>query len=514
MKKTMFSLLNYLFLLSILYTFYGALRSCLLDSSNIGDKIWNVMLILVFICSITLCSKTIRSHILKKIARCIDIFKKNRTIITQLLFCLTLVLQVIILYYIHVPIGWDVDAIHASVTELVKNSPDSIASIYLSKNPNNTLFFFLMYFISQIGTVFHQSLGYSWLYWQLINTIFMDIGFIFIFLAAKNLFNKNIAYLSFYLAFIPLALSPWLLVVYTDTIMLLVVSLIFWVYSLVEKNQTKTLIAILGILIAICYLLKPSSIVFLIAFIMIKLLVLLTTPGKIKIKKCGLIILLFCLPFTGTIKLFHMYEDHQKLIIINKDQAKPWQHFVMMGLTGSGGFSEKDTQAIISIPTKKEKINYANTKIIERLKNYGFAGYTKFLMKKHFNNTSRGDFGWGIDGGPQIYLQSTNPIQTFLRDTYYQQGEKVKTVRFFMHFMWIITLIGLLLVTKKQYNDDEYDTLLAIFKLTILGAFLYLLLFEGGRSRYLIQYLPTIYILSANGFFLHFQQTKATTLNM
>lgn len=508
MKKTLFSLLNYVFLLSILYTLYGALRSSLLDISTINDKIWILLLFLVFIICIALYSENTRLYTLKKISMCLDFFKKNIALITRLLFFLTLILQVILLYYIHVPIGWDVDGIHASVSELIKNSPDSIASIYLSKNPNNSLFFFLMYFVSQIGNFFHHSLGYSWMYWQLVNTIFMDIGFIFIFLAAKNLFNKQIAYLSFYLAFIPLALSPWILVIYTDTIMLPVIGFIFWLYSLAQKNNNLALIVILGTSIAIAYLLKPSSIVFLVAYILIKLLILMTTSKKIELKKLILIILLFCLPLAGTVKLFHLFEDHQKLIVLDKDQAKPWQHFVMMGLTGSGGFSEEDTQAILSIPTKEEKINYANAKIVERLKNYGFTGYTKFLMKKHANNTDRGDFGWGRDGGPQVYVQSTDPIQTFLRDTYYQQGEKVKTVRFFMHLMWIITLVGLLFITRKKYKDDDFDALLAIFKLTILGAFLYLLLFEGGRSRYLIQYLPIIYMLSANGYYLRFSTSR------
>lgn len=272
---------------------------------------------------------------------CLDFFKKNIALITRSLFFLTLILQVILLYYIHVPIGWDVDGIHASVSELIKNSPDSIASIYLSKNPNNSLFFFLMYFISQIGNFFHHSLGYSWMYWQLVNTIFMDIGFIFIFLAAKNLFNKQIAYFSFYLAFIPLALSPWILVIYTDTIMLPVIGFIFWLYSLAQKNNNLTLIVILGTSIAIAYLLKPSSIVFLVAYILINLLILMTTPKKITLKKLILIILLFCLPLAGTVKLFHLFEDHQKLIVLDKNQAKPWQHFVMMGLTGSGGSVKK-----------------------------------------------------------------------------------------------------------------------------------------------------------------------------
>ncbi|OXE60580.1 hypothetical protein ADH69_08455 [Limosilactobacillus reuteri] len=38
-----------------------------------------------------------------------------------------------------------------------------------------------------------------------------------------------------------------------------------------------------------------------------------------------------------------------------------------------------------------------------------------------------------------------------------------------------------------------------VIKLTILGGFIFLLLFEGGRSRYLIQFLPYLITLSSLG---------------
>ncbi|MEI5995214.1 glycosyltransferase family 39 protein [Candidatus Enterococcus mansonii] len=513
MKKTMFSLLNYAFLLSILLTFYGSLRSSLLDISNINNKIWGGLLIFLCIISVILFSKSIRLYVKNICYKLFDFSKKHLSIITRISFVFIFMLQIIILYFIHVPIGWDVDAIHSSVTELIKHSPNSIASIYLSKNPNNSLFFFLMYFISQLGNFIHHSLGYSWLFWQLVNTIFMDIGFIFIFLAAKNLFNTKIAYISFYLALISLALSPWILVVYTDTIILPIISVIFWVYSLVKNKSNKIFSIILGILIAISYLLKPSSIVFLVAYAIVESIILITTHKKKHLKKAIVVSLLFFLSFTGTVTLFHTFEEHQSLIVLDKDKAKPWQHFIMMGLNGNGGFSETDTAAIISLPTQKEKIDYANSKIKERLKRYGFTGYTKFLFKKHIYNTDRGDFGWGIDGTAQVSEDSKNPIKNLLRDTYYQQGERVKTIRFFMHILWLITLIGLLFVTQKNFQDDDQDITLAVFKLSILGAFLYLLLFEGGRSRYLIQYLPIIYMLSANGFYFRFFTTDTNTLS-
>ncbi|MDU3280432.1 MAG: hypothetical protein E7E91_13645, partial [Staphylococcus aureus] len=64
--------------------------------------------------------------------------------------------------------------------------------------------------------------------------------------------------------------------------------------------------------------------------------------------------------------------------------------------------------------------------------------------------------------------------------------------------LWIFTLFGMYLTTvsfdKKQISYREI-----IIKLTIIGAMMFLLLFEGGRSRYLIQFLPFFYLLSAIG---------------
>ena len=58
-----------------------------------------------------------------------------------------------------------------------------------------------------------------------------------------------------------------------------------------------------------------------------------------------------------------------------------------------------------------------------------------------------------------------------------------------MQILWIFTLFGMYLTTvsfdKKQISYREI-----IIKLTIIGAMMFLLLFEGGRSRYLIQFLP------------------------
>lgn len=55
-------------------------------------------------------------------------------------------------------------------------------------------------------------------------------------------------------------------------------------------------------------------------------------------------------------------------------------------------------------------------------------------------------------------------------------------------------------------NDKEKNIL--FLKLCILGGFLYLLVFEGGRSRYLIQFFPMFMLLFSLSFSKSFERIK------
>ena len=51
----------------------------------------------------------------------------------------------------------------------------------------------------------------------------------------------------------------------------------------------------------------------------------------------------------------------------------------MMGLTGTGGYNDADTQAVNQLPTQEAK-NYKNDS--RPFKNKGFFGYLRFLAQK------------------------------------------------------------------------------------------------------------------------------------
>ena len=114
---------------------------------------------------------------------------ENIGLITGIYFIFGFCLQVFILTNISAPIGWDVSAIFNGVSASPENK--EVISNYLSINPNNS-FSFLMYGISKVMNLFNHTWGSSWFVWQLWNIIFMDIGFVILFKAAKHLFNKKL----------------------------------------------------------------------------------------------------------------------------------------------------------------------------------------------------------------------------------------------------------------------------------------------------------------------------------
>lgn len=492
------------------YTLFGAVRSSNFDISQLHILFFTFLLIVSVLVTLVLYYRDTKLVARMRINKWTEFFMKYRKNITIGTFILIILVQIYVLNSITAPIGWDVGHIFKGVNALPEN-PERI-NRYLSINPNNSFFAFFMYRITNILNSFSRSgtLGESWIAWQLMNTQFLNLGFILLFLAAKEAFNKSTAYITFYLALIPLALSPWLLVPYTDIIMIPVISFIFWLYAKAQ-NLTSTkhilfLYFLIGIMVSISYLLKPSSIVFLIAWVIIKVVKMLDFKYKgINSKMMFLTLLVTIVGFGSALGGFRYFQEQQSLIETNEEMAKPWEHFVNMGLKGDGGYNSEDSEQINSLPDQDSKKEYARTEIVKRLKAHGPLGYIQFLMEKHFGNTDRGDFGWGTDGGNQVAVNAPDSrIDEILQDTYYQNGHNVGNIRFFMQIMWIITLIGL--VFTVGIRDPNHYT--QVLKLGILGALLFLLLFEGGRSRYLFQFLPMIYILAGVGIKQMFSKFK------
>ncbi|MFG5604329.1 hypothetical protein ACFJX8_14800, partial [Enterococcus faecalis] len=211
---------------------------------------------------------------------------------------------------ISAPIGWDVKVIFLGVT---KNQP---MDAYLSRYPNNAFFFFVMLGITKIANIFVDGIGNTWLFWQLCSTVFIDLGFFFLYTATKRLFSHMIAYLVFYLSILSLALSPLIIVPYTDIGAFTIVSFSMFLYSFINTKKQNSLLfsMMLGICCAILYLIKPSAIIFIIAWSIVKFIDCLQKKIQpINLAKVLNILIAFIFMF-GTISSFSIYRSTQTTI--------------------------------------------------------------------------------------------------------------------------------------------------------------------------------------------------------
>lgn len=494
---------NYIFALFLSYVLYGAIRSPILPLKKLAVLIFIVAVVALVM---VLFRKKGRHRKGKFKNVNIDVITSNATFLIALSLLFLFVVQILLLTQMTAPIGWDVFDNFYGVTTLDQEYVKRV----LSLNPNNQLFFFMMFYSNKVISFldFTGSFGNTWLSWQVLNCVFVDISLYLIYSSAKRLFNTSVGMIAYALFWLSLGLSPWILVPYTDTMVLPFVCLIVYLYSILSTNpQLKIryrtgIVIIIGSLLTLSFLMKPSSVIFFIAYGCIKMLqVLFSKWNKVSMV---LAVVLFCSGFV-TSQLFHVYIEKQSIAEIDKNMSKPWTLFVLMGMTGTGGYNDRDTQAVNQLKTPLEKKEYTKHEIQKRLSDKGVLGYLNFLAIKNKANTANGDFDWGWDGGDLVpKTESKSVLQTTLRNLYYPQTPQSFKIRFIMHFFYLVTLIGMAVTIFLR----DRTTLLAILKLTFIGMILYLLFFEGGRSRYLIQFMPFLYLLSANGLFYGMKKLK------
>lgn len=307
--------------------------------------------------------------------------------------------------------------------------------------------------------------------------------------------SKDKVKLLWYLQIVFLAFFPMIIIPYTDTWVLPSVSLILLGF-VGMSNQNLNLIyrilfsVIAGVATAITYYIKPSGIIPAIAFVIIGIIYLCNKINKKRLLKAFCLLLFLLGSGAATFVLGQNIISNQEYISIDKSLEIPSIHFINMGMSGTtGAYNPHDALMMAKLPKKQDKIEYSKKMIRKRLKQRGFWGYISFLIKKQGYNTADGTFGW-LGEGTFIFTKTPASTWKWWAQTFtYPNGKNVSVFRFISQLIWIF-LIGVLLFGWK-YHDLISDGL----RLSLIGGFLFLLIFEGGRSRYLIQFLPSIMIL-------------------
>ncbi|KRM92353.1 integral membrane protein [Fructilactobacillus florum DSM 22689 = JCM 16035] len=288
-----------------------------------------------------------------------------------------------------------------------------------------------------------------------------------------------------------------IIVPYSDVMVMPFVSLIIWGTAMMKQAQTNPtkLIGLLTFSLSslAAYLMKPSAIILTIAILIgISLHFLQVKFTKKNVLAYGLSLLVFLLIFVCGIKSFNNFTYHNDVVKIKHDQGQPANHFIAMGITGNGAWSPEQVNTTNRMKTTKERSDYSNHIIKKQLKKQGIFGMIQFFIAKNYSNTSDGTFGWYRGDGP--YTDVNKPTKNLIQDIYYQNGKYYKDYSFVAQIFWIL-LISLIIFGIGYLS--EFSQML---RLSILGGLTFLLIFEGGRSRYLIQFLPIFLTLAVLSF--------------
>lgn len=382
---------------------------------------------------------------------------------------------------------------------------------YFSTNPNNILILLIEH---AIWVIFNRPSVYLFSkILSVVNLFAVDSSLIIIIYLLKKLLKRKKTIFFSSICFTCLIVLPaWILIPYTDTFGLFMTCIsVLFIYKAYISDKKNIWIVFNVVTFCVSYFFKPSLVITYVA----ALLILITTglsniryKKDFKVSQLLLTVIVLIVSF-GCIKFT---INNQKFIKVDNSKSETLTHFVAMGMIRSGGYHLPDVQmdARISNPQKR---NQANIKLIKkRLTDFGSPfNYEKFLIRKQINNTADGTFAWGVDG---IFLKPYSSNNKKLNDTFARKMFSKNGVAalndyeymFLVQFVWIIVLfMCLMCVTNSSW-------IVQLLKYGIVGFFIFLLIFEGGRSRYVIQFLPLIILLSGIGFekFIDILNTKSS----
>ncbi|GAF38635.1 integral membrane protein [Agrilactobacillus composti DSM 18527 = JCM 14202] len=392
---------------------------------------------------------------------------------------------------------------------IMNNVPENTSYFYFSVNYNNTLLLLLEkglwhMLVPGLFSQFTSAL-------LVVNAIVLDSALLAVYTIGRRLKDQHLASLLFCLGLLFWGLSPWILVFYSDTLGIFAIAFLMLVAILLWQAQRtwQRLVwaGVYGLLALISFWLKPTSLIFSIAFLLVVLVKALRQSSTWRQKLVGLVCILGIAGILGggsklytnyiySTMTFQMWGQQKKL---NPALRMPPTHFIAMGLTLIGGFNPEDTKASYEAPTYQARDEMNRQKIKTRLKNYGVWRYLNFLILKFNNNIGNGNFTWD---GDVTFRAKNNPrplnlISRFSRALNYGKAKLRDPMRFVNQITWILLL--LMSWVSVLANPKTGRWLLRTCQLTVVGVLIYLLIFEGGTSRYVFMWLPCFVVCGAYG---------------
>ena len=416
-----------------------------------------------------------------------------------------ILVQIVFMLSAELFIRRDAAVVYTGAFGLLKES--SISS-YLSRNPNNLPLFLYERF-------FYQLFGGAGLWvMQVLNMVFVNAGAILLYRLGLKHYDQKVADWVYTLYVVLICYSPYFYSMYTDIPPLPLVALQLGLALDLLKGsessaQWKTSLW-LGLLSGLTMLIRPTTIIVVMAFWMV-----LFFKGQWKV--FGKVFALTLLSTGLVFGALNTAVKHQTAVPILKGEglAKGPLLFINLGLTDIGHNQADMKEGLLKYVDEDKRDEYNNgmfkneyiiKEIKRRLKEYGQIGLLGHLYTKQSLTVAEGTLGWLYRDVEYEKTPVINPLyEPYTKDlpvakwirTYFLSTDRpqYRYYEFVKQLFWIVMAAGLVLVYLRKKNDDDFHFL----SLAVFGGLLFLTIFEGGKTRYLIQFLPQILLLASIG---------------
>lgn len=500
MEKISFSVLNIIYYIIFIVSFVSFL---FMNRSMIEFS--TMFLVISFICGIVFLGTVfyVIKRFYNKNEKFRDFMVHKEKLVLTMWFLALFILQIVIILSSDSMINWDPRTIFDTA---VSDDFQPIFTDYFSYYPNNTV---LVFSIRAIYNALYELFAIDVVTFRtvliVINIFLVDVGLYFGYKITKRLFNLKTAYIYLFLITLLFGLSPWLMVIYSDTLSIPFVTAVLYLILRIydqKKMIMKILLSIFtGIVLYFGYAIKPSVMIVVVAVGIISFIIKLNKPKEL-IQYIFIMSLLLG-AFASCRYMWNSYiYDYQTEMDINREIAFPWTYWVATGLHEPYGICNEEDQWATVYRGSSERMYELHKEIIkERLLEKGPVGYVEFLLHKMQWVTSEGFFFWGEEISLENFANWENSNMNFFKNFYYYNGEYNSIFYFYYQGIWGAILFALLIPMKSRWTKmpRKQEKALLLIRCILVGIILYILLLEG-RPRYLIQYLPYFAMVSAVGF--------------
>lgn len=428
---------------------------------------------------------------LKRIGK-VSISYKQVVLALGLASILLFIFQLIIVLNMFFYSGWDAGGVRDSVFEII-NETYNIWYPY-SRFPSNINITALMVVVAKISNFIglNEYIGIL-----TVNILLVNLAGFFTFLCAYKLTSSiKHSIFSWIMFTLLVSVSPWISIPYSDTYSILFPILAYYLYiSMKPKAKIDSRWFFIGLLCFYGATIKQTVIIVLIAIIIVELLrTIVQTDNHKWARLLGIVVIVFLSVFP--VLLISSFSKGLLGVEINNEEDFSIFHLAMMGLNEdtNGVFSQDDIDFSASFKTIEER-NTNNIEVIkQRLRDFGFFGYLKFLAKKILVVFSDGSFAWGVEGNfYQTIPERFSQLSSTLKAIYYNDGANNLLLITIEQILWFVVLLFLTamgILTKKPGGNK------IVLMLIIIGIVSALMLFEA-RARYLY-HLSSFFVLGAS----------------